>query len=396
MSLSLASSSSGGMCWVSISGLQDPWNQSNYLTAGIAEAPFTDGQTEYPSAVASVTVAPSTGSQTSFGWTAANLGFGQKTYYAWCQSNEGRYYSVGSGSIYIPYPVVNPDPPYGIVVYTVTEKTVDIRWAKGANATSTIMYMWSEFDDEADAWSGESAGYAMVWSELTAGVTYYFKMRSYNITTDTYSGWTSTQSFITNPPPGPPANITYSADKLTALITFTKGVRAVQTALFYWEASNPSVVFEPKFTDGTGFFLTSLWASTQYGFKLVSYSAEWSASADSPTYYFITGMARPQDAILDGPFNTGDPATLSSTQWLYFKWAINDFRTYMSAGTYTFANNPQPGEDLTAAEFNDVLSAISGLSAYMAANTLPAAVASGADVYGYYFNALRNSLNSIP
>lgn len=207
VSLSSADYEYGGRCYVTVSGLSAAWNTSNYSSAGITTTPFTNGQASQPSGTVSSTSAPSSGSSTSFGWTATGLGYGSKTYYCWVKGagSGGLYWSVGSASITIPSPPVIPGYPTGIS-HSVNGQNCTITFTKGTNADYTGLYYYYYNNPEGGTYI-TTTGTSFSLTGLGNNNTYRYQLISYTYAGQS-SGYTSEYTFTTGV--GRPSNFYFT------------------------------------------------------------------------------------------------------------------------------------------------------------------------------------------
>lgn len=89
---------------------------------------------------------------------------------------------------------------------------------------------------------------------------------------------------------------------------------------------------------------------------------------------------------------SGQPFNLTASEWTALANAVRAFRAYKSVAPYSFSNTGFTGIVFTAIHFNEMRSAIAGMSPPTSA---PASVAALSPITALQLNRLRDSLNSI-
>jgi len=151
------------------------------------------------------------------------------------------------------------------------------------------------------------------------------------------------------------------------------------------------------YTQGGDITLTGLLPGTAYMISCSIYSP----NKGFLTSLYITaiteaGIPRPDNwswtqSELNAFNNHGLISTLTASRWNAFIDRVNLFAAYKTAPQVGGSYYVSPGEDVTAAKFNQVKYTID----YMKPTGIPT-VYPGDTIYGYYFTTLSWALNSIP
>lgn len=102
---------------------------------------------------------------------------------------------------------------------------------------------------------------------------------------------------------------------------------------------------------------------------------------------------RPNNWSWTNTFISGNPINITASEWNSFTARINDFREYKGLNRYTFTT-VNKGDVITASIVNQAINRINDMNPPISPPST--AVANVTTITAYFFNRLRDSLNSIP
>lgn len=126
-----------------------------------------------------------------------------------------------------------------------------------------------------------------------------------------------------------------------------------------------------------------------YGY---GYDGQWYYSAGGFKSIKIEFVVRPTNWSWNSTVSSGSDIRLTANEWMMFCARINEFRAYKGLSQHSFDNVVSGVTKISASIVNAARSAILEMSPGV---TLPSAVSAGSEISAYFFNGLKDSLNSI-
>lgn len=277
-------------------------------------------------------------------------------------------------------------PPY--VDYRV-EGGYRLYWPVVSGATSYTLRVRRGYDNYTTTYNTSSTAYTV--TGLQYGVTYYVSVRSENSAGS--SNYTIEQP-ATVAPRTPNITGTSTSNSITISIS---GMSGNYDEVVVDRYTNNNVYIDNKTaSSGTS---TLTWTGLQSGqsfiFKARSrlyVNNTWLESVSEGVVQVQVGGTRPNNYSWTTPKTSGQPFSLTASEWNSFTARINQFRIYKGLGAFSFTT-ATTGNYFLASMFNQAVTAISAMSP---PTPPPAMVSSGGIIYASYLNGIVNSLNSIP
>jgi hypothetical protein len=376
----------------SISGMSSAWNTANYQSAGIFSSPATSGQPSQPSGIISSTSPPASGSNTFTptlqvsGQTPGNT----YTVYGNMRAANGLWYPAGSSTVTLPMP---PQVPQGTPVVSLTPQTghtvlVNASGVTGATGYAVLVNLNQGGGDVVKA-SNTTLPYSMsLTNEFTYITVSVFGQNA------TGSGTTGRASTTTKDETAPTITNFYatsaSTNSITVLGSFTDPLPTLGAAsgvdrMEFWRGGAKLYTY---YGNTYNYTYTGLAPNTAYTLELRVYDLQGLMTTQQRT---SSTTNRPANYSWTTAKNQGAIFKLTAAEWNGLISSVNAFRSYKGLGAGTY-NSAVTGNNFTAAQFNQVRTAISAMTPPVA---LPATVVSGGRITAAGLNGLVNSLNSI-
>lgn len=377
----------------SINGLSSAWTTANYGSAGLFSSPATAGQTTQPAGLISSTTPPASGTNTFTptlqvtGQTAGNT----YTVYGNTKTPSGSWYPAGSAVVTLPN---NPTPPQTAPVVSLTPQTghtVLVSWGAVSTATSysLLINLNQGGGDVQKASNVTGTTYSMsVTNEFTYVTIKVIPVNSAG------SGPTGSASTTTKDETYPTVTNFYATDtssnSITVLGQFTDPAPSVGSAsgvdrMEFWRGGTRYSTYTGNTTSYT---YTGLTANTAYTLELRVYDLQGNMTSQTRS---SSTTSRPATFSWTTAKVKGAAFKVTAVEWNGLISNINNVRAYKSLGAGTF-NAAVQGQKVTAAQFNQLRTAISAMSPPTA---VPAAVSTGGAITAAALNGIVSSLNSI-
>ena len=222
---------------------------------------------------------------------------------------------------------------------------------------------------------------------LMPDTSYKITVMYFNGTTQIGAEASGTWSTLGDPVPG--------ATSITGFSYGNPNQYAPTTVTAYWSSASGATSYDYEVptlgisgnTTSTSFSFYASYAGG-YTFKVTPRNAAGLGSGDSRTFTLYT---RP-GFNWDYPKVSGQSIMVSASEWNRFTSMINEFRSEKSLSRYGFSSAVSGG-NITAEHINQARNAINPMNPSV---SIPDYCSAGiTDISAYYFNRLKDSLNSV-
>jgi hypothetical protein len=325
-----------------VSGLSNPFNTTNYMSVGIASAPFSDGASSV-SSISSVS-APSSGSSTSVSATKTGLTANTNyTWYGYARAANGLYYNSGSAN-FITLPRLSTP---SLAIGTVTTTSIAFTLGSVSNAT---FYWVNIYNDATDAFVAQrgsaTAPFSNSFSGLSSGTTYrleYYAESSAGYQTSPIGSTTAT----TNTPPQLSApSVSISTTKYKSVVVSASSANADR---YFAEVYTSGGSFVSSGVGSSPVTVSGLSTSTSYYVKVQAQRNDgtYSNSPYSSNVSFTT-LSAPSAPVFDTG-STGKGSGYVTLVWFgvaYADYYELDYRV-QGSGTWSVWNSSIGGTSST-------------------------------------------------